>query len=78
MERKTEHFFDGDKLNVGKVVTQLQQHPDKMHDIIEFVAHKVKLFTEFHTKKAHLKEDYEDAVKDLYAEYMAEEDEDSD
>ena len=73
MERKTEHFFDGDKLNVGKVVNQLQQHPDKMTEIIEFVTDKVKHFAEFHTKKAHLKEDYDDAVKDLYAEYMAEE-----
>lgn len=75
MEWKTEHFFDGDKLNIDKVSSQLQQHPDKMKEILKFVTDKVAHFTEFHTKKAHLKEDYEDAVKDLYAEYM-EEDED--
>ena len=75
MERKKEHFFDGDKLNFDKVSSQIQQHPDKMTEILKFVVEKVKHFTEFHVKKDHLKEDYEDAVKDLYAEYM-EDDED--
>lgn len=72
MELKTEHFFDGDKLNIDKVISQLQQYPDQMADILEFVTDKVAHFTEFHVKKAHLKEDYDDAVKDLYAEYMEE------
>lgn len=72
MERKTEHFFDGDKLNIDKVISQLQQYPDQMADILEFVTDKVAHFAEFHVKKAHLKEDYDDAVKDLYAEYMEE------
>lgn len=74
MERRTEHFFDGDKVSIDKVVNQLQQHPDKMHDIIDYVVDKVAHFAEFHTKKAHLKEDYDEAVKDLYAEYMEGED----
>lgn len=72
MERKTEHFFDGDKLVVKKVVDQIQQHPDKVSEIIEYVTDKVKHFAEFHVKKAQLKDEYEDAVKDLYAEYMEE------
>lgn len=72
MERKTEHFFDGDKLNIDKVISQLQQYPDQMAEILEFVTDKVEHFAEFHVKKAHLKEDYDTAVKDLYAEYMEE------
>ena len=49
MERKTEHFFDGDKVSIDKVVNQLQQHPDKMHDIVDYVVDKVAHFAEFHT-----------------------------
>jgi hypothetical protein len=70
MERKTEHFFDGDKLNHQKLMSQISQHPDKMEEIINYVIEKVEHFTEFKTKKEHLKEDYDNAVKDLYAEYM--------
>ena len=73
MERKTEHFFDWDKLNMQKVMTELSQHPDKMDKIIEYVMKKVEHFTEFRTKKEHLKEKYDHKLKDLYAEYMTEE-----
>lgn len=73
MERKTEHFFDWDKLNMQKVMTQLSQHPDKMDKIIEYVVGKVEHFTEFKTKREHLKEKYDHKLKDLYAEYMTEE-----
>ena len=72
MERKTEHFFDGDKLNMSKVMQQISQHPDQMEKIIEYVVWKVEHFTEFHTKKEHLKEKYDHKLKDLYAEYMEE------
>lgn len=70
MERKTEDFFDWDKLNMQKVMTQFSQHPDKMDQILNYVIEKVEHFTEFKVKKTHLKEDYDNAVKDLYAEYM--------
>lgn len=70
MERKTEQFFDWDKLNMQKVMTQFSQHPDKMDQILNYVVEKVEHFTEFKVKKDHLKEDYDNAVKDLYAEYM--------
>lgn len=72
MERKTDHFFDGDKLNTQKLMTQISQHPDQMESIINYVVEKVKHFTEFHVKKDHLKEKYDHKMKDLYAEYMSE------
>lgn len=70
MERKTDQFFDWEKLNMQKVMTQFSQHPDKMDQILTFIVDKVKHFTEFEVKKEHLKEDYDEAVKDLYSEYM--------
>lgn len=72
MERKKEDFFDWDKLNKQKVMTQFSQHPDKMDQIIDFVVEKVEHFTEFKVKKEHLKEKYDHKLKDLYAEYMEE------
>jgi len=72
MERKTEDFFDWDKLNMQKVMSQMSQHPDKMDKIVEYVVSKVKHFTEFEVKKEHLKEKYDHKLKDLYAEYMEE------
>jgi transcriptional regulator NrdR family protein len=73
MERKSEHFFDGDKLNMSKVMSQISQHPDKMEQIMTYVIDKVKHYTEFEVKKEHLKEKYDHKMKDLYAEYMTEE-----
>ena len=72
MERKTADFFDWDKLNMQKVMTQMSQHPDQMDKIIEYVVDKVEHFTEFKTKKEHLKEKYDHKLRDLYAEYMTE------
>lgn len=72
MERKTEDFFDGDKLNMQKVMSQFSQHPDQMDRILEYVIEKVEHFTEFRVKKEHLKEKYDHKMKDLYAEYMSE------
>lgn len=72
MERKTEDFFDWDKLNKQKVMTQFSQHPDKMDQILEYVVEKVEHFTEFRVKREHLKEKYDHKLKDLYAEYMEE------
>lgn len=72
MERKTEHFFDGDKVSVSKVLTEFSQHPDKMDEILKYVVDKVEHFTEFRVKKEHLKEKYDHKLKDLYAEYMEE------
>lgn len=72
MERKKEDFFDWDKLNKQKVMTQFSQHPDKMDQIIDYVVEKVEHFTEFKVKKEHLKEKYDHKLKDLYAEYMEE------
>ena len=72
MERKTEHFFDGDKLSYQKLMTQLSQHPQEMENIMKYVIGKVEHFTEFRVKKEHLKEKYDHKLKDLYAEYMSE------
>jgi len=72
MERKTADFFDWDKVNMSKVMQQFSQHPDKMDQIMEYVIGKVEHFTEFKTKKEHLKEKYDHKLKDLYAEYMEE------
>lgn len=73
MERKTEDFFDWDKVNMNKIMTQMSQHPDKMDQIIKYVIDKNEHFTEFKVKKEHLKEKYDHKLKDLYAEYMTEE-----
>ena len=70
MERKTEHFFDGDKLSMSKLMNQLAQHPQDMEKILKYVYEKVEHFTEFNVKKNHLKEDYDAALQDLYAKYM--------
>jgi hypothetical protein len=70
MERKTEHFFDGDKLSMTKLMNQLAQHPQDMEKILKYVYEKVEHFTEFNVKKEHLKEDYDNALQDLYAKYM--------
>jgi len=72
MELKTEHFFDGDKLSMPKLMSQISQHPQDMERILDFVISKVKHFTEFEVKKEHLKEKYDHKLRDLYAEYMEE------
>lgn len=72
MERKTSDFFDWDKLNMSKLMQHLSQHPDKMDQIIGYVVEKVEHFTEFKTKKEHLKEDYDRDLEHLYGEYMKE------
>lgn len=70
MERKTEHFFDWDKLNMSKLMNCLAQHPQDMEKIMHFIVEKVEHFTEFKVKKEHLKEDYDHELNELYAEYM--------
>lgn len=75
MERKTEHFFDGDTLNISKVISEFSQHPDQMDKILNFVVEKVIRKTEFRVKKEHLKEKYEHKMQKLYAEYMKDEEE---
>lgn len=72
MERKTQDFFDGDKVNISKVTQHLSQHPDKMDKILEYVMQKVEHFTEFRVKKEHLEAKYDRKLRDLYAEYMKE------
>lgn len=72
MERKTSDFFDWDKLNMSKVMQHISQHPDHMEKIIQYVVDKVKHFTEFETKKKHLKDKYDHKLRELYAEYMEE------
>lgn len=73
MERKTEDFFDGTKPSMSKILNQISQHPDHMDKIIEYVIGKVEHFTEFETKKEHLKHKYDKKMNELYAEYMSEE-----
>ena len=34
MERKTEHFFDGDQPSLSKIVQKLQQYPQEAEQII--------------------------------------------
>jgi len=72
MERKTEHFFDGDQPSLSKIVQKLQQYPQDAEQIIDFVIEKVEHFTEFRVKKEHLKDKYDKKLRDLYAEYMKE------
>lgn len=72
MERKTEHFFDGDQPSLSKIVQKLQQYPQEAEQIIDFVIEKVEHFTEFRVKKEHLKDKYDKKLRDLYAEYMKE------
>ena len=70
MERKTEDFFDGDKVNMTKVMQHLSQHPDKMDQILSYVIEKVEHFTEFRTKKEHLKEKYDHKLRGIHGGVM--------
>lgn len=74
MERKQEHFFDWDQPSLSKIVQKLQQYPQDAEKIIDYVIEKVEHFTEFRVKKEHLKDKYDKKLRDLYAEYMKEED----
>lgn len=73
MERKTEHFFDWDEVNMWKVTSMLQQYPAQWEQILQFVMEKLVRKTEFKVKKEHIKEKYDHKMQKLYAEYMKEE-----
>lgn len=73
MERKTEHFFDWDEVNMWKVTSMLQQYPAQREQILQFVMEKIVHKTEFRVKKEYLKEKYDHKMQKLYAEYMKEE-----
>ena len=73
MERKTEHFFDGDQPSMTKIIQKLQQYPQEAEAIMNYVLEKVEHFTEFRVKKEHLKHKYDKKMQELYAEYMSEE-----
>ena len=73
MERKTEHFFDWDDVNMWKVTSMLQQYPAQWEQILQFVMEKLVRKTEFKVKKEHIKEKYDHKMQKLYAEYMKEE-----
>ena len=73
MERKTEHFFDWDEVNMWKVTSMLQQYPAQREQILQFVMEKIVHKTEFRVKKENLKEKYDHKMQKLYAEYMKEE-----
>ena len=73
MERKTEHFFDGDQPSMTKIMQKLQQYPQEAENIMNYVLEKVEHFTEFRVKKEHLKHKYDKKMQELYAEYMSEE-----
>ena len=73
MERKTEHFFDGDQPSMVKIMQKLQQYPQEAEAIMNYVLEKVEHFTEFRVKKEHLKHKYDKKMQELYAEYMSEE-----
>ena len=73
MERKTEHFFDGDQPSMTKIMQKLQQYTQEAEAIMNYVLEKVEHFTEFRVKKEHLKHKYDKKMQELYAEYMSEE-----
>ena len=73
MELKTEHFFDGDKVSMSKLMSHLAQYPQESENILKFVFDKIEHFTEFRVKKENLKEKYDKKLRDLYADYMKEE-----
>lgn len=73
MERKKEMFFNGDEVDVQKVISHLQQYPNYTESILNYVMAKLVHCTEFRVKKEHLKEKYEHKMQKLYAEYMKDE-----
>jgi hypothetical protein len=75
MERKKEMFFDGDEVNMQKVITHLQQYSNYTESILNFVMDTLVHCTEFRMKKEFLKERYEHKLQKLYAEYMKEDEE---
>ena len=72
MERKTEDFFDWEKVSMQKLMQHLSQYPQESENILRYVFDKVEHFTEFRVKKEHLKEKYDHKLQDLYAKYMEE------
>ena len=73
MQRKTEHFFDGEEPSITKIMQKLQQYPQDAEKILDYVIEKVEHFTEFRVKREHLQEKYDHKLNELYAEYMREE-----
>lgn len=73
MERKKEMFFDGDEPNMQRIISQIQQNPNYVESILNYVMWILVHCTEFRVKREHLKEKYEHKLQKLYAEYMKEE-----
>lgn len=72
MELKTADFFDNTEVNLEKVMKHLQEYPQHMELILDFVINTVKHFKEFEDKKEFEKMMYEHKIQELYAEYMKE------
>lgn len=73
LELKTEHFFNNTEVDIDKVVDYIHNHPQDMTLVLAYIIEKVQHFKEFEDKKEHEKMMYEHRIKELYAEYMKEE-----
>ena len=69
MERKREHFFDWDELNIDRVVEEIQKDPYQARSIMEFIRDEMYKEEEFKEKLKELDEDHKKKEKELYEEY---------
>ena len=69
MERKREHFFDGDELSIDKVVEEIEKDPYQARGIMEFIRDEMNKEEELKEKLENLKDEYKKKEKELYKEY---------
>lgn len=69
MERKREHFFDGDELSIDKVVTEIEKDPYQARSIMEFIRDEMYREEEFREKLEELHKHHKQKEKELYEEY---------
>lgn len=73
MEFETKHFFNNTEVDIDKVVDYIMQHPQDTTFVLAYIINKVQHFKEFEDKKEYEKMMYEHRIKELYAEYMKDE-----
>lgn len=74
MDYKKENFFNNTEVDIDKVVDYILQHPQDTTLVLAYIINRVQHFKEFEDKKEFEKRMYDHRIKELYAEYMKEED----
>lgn len=69
MDRKREHFFDGEELSIDRVVEEIQKDPNQARSIMEFIRDEMYREEEFKEKLEELHKHHKKKEKELYEEY---------